>query len=150
MGEQSFKMTSTTSRLILFSFLHHHHHPCHHPCHHNLPTIARNHPAMSPPPLLRDVGSTINTWDAQNGWQLHPPLPSPKGCGQVHTCSTVELGGRNTKGDPKSGRPAKCIAKTDYDTCCSPFFSHHFLPQPPTHPLTCMCYPHIWYTSNCP
>ena len=94
----------------------------------SLSQLTHNHLAMSPFPLLRDVGSTINSWDVQNGQQQQLPLPSPKGCGQAHTCSMVELGGRNTKGDPTSRRPTKCIAKMGYDTCHSLFFSHHFLP----------------------
>jgi hypothetical protein len=109
-------------------------------------------PPLSPPQFARNHLKSPG----------HEPLPSIEGCGLNHQhfgmrktddsrtrpsplqrdvgghilARRWNWGGRNTRGDPKSGRPVQCVAKTGYDTCCSPFFSHHFLPQPPTHPLT--------------
>jgi hypothetical protein len=130
-AKRSLKPPSTPSRLTLvrpLSFLYHHPPPRHL---NTLPTSRRNS-TTSPSPLLRDVGSTINTPGRANGPQPHPPLPFPKGCGRAHTCSTAELGaGRNTRGDPKSGRTVQCVAQTGYDACRSPFFTFSPNPNPP-------------------
>ena len=115
MGEQSLKLPSTASQLILvrlFSFLHHHHCPCHHPCHSNLPTTTW----PRAPSLYWGMWAQPSTpQDVQNGGQLHLPLPSPKGCGWVHTCSTAELERGNTRGDPRNGRPIQCIKQMGYN-----------------------------------
>src|SRR6266545_5274408 len=39
----------------------------------------------------------------------HPPLPSPEGCGLAQSCSTGGCSGKNTRGDPASGRPSWCV-----------------------------------------
>ncbi len=64
----------------------------------------------------------------------HPPLPSPEGCGPVPSGSTGGYEGRNTRGDPGSGRPSKCVAKTGHDFCRGSF-SPFSLSPPPTKPL---------------
>ena len=113
-GEWSLKPPSTTSWLILVHpllFLLYHHYPFHHPCHRNMPATTHNHPATNPSPLLRDVGSTIHTSGCTKQRTAAPTHPSPKGCGWVHTCLTMELERGNTRGDPRNGRPVQCIEK---------------------------------------
>ena len=51
----------------------------------------------------------------------HPPLPSPEGCGLARSCSTGGCSGKNTRGDPASGRPSWCVARMGYDKCRGPF-----------------------------
>ena len=123
-GERSFKPPSTASRLILvrrLSFLYHHPPPRHL---NSVPTTRKN-TATSPSPLPRDVGSITNTPGSP---PPHPPLPFRKGCGRAHTRSTGESGSGNHRGDPVNGRPVKCVPKTGYNICRSPFLSHCFLP----------------------
>jgi hypothetical protein len=50
----------------------------------------------------------------------HTPLPSPEGCGLAFSCSIGGGGGgygrKNTRGDPASGRPSWCVARTGHDS----------------------------------
>ena len=40
-----------------------------------------------------------------------PPLPFPKGCGPAQASSTEKLGMENTRGDPGSRRPIRCVMR---------------------------------------
>jgi len=103
------------------------------PCHHNSPETTRNHSATSPSPLLRDVGSTIDTPGCAKRTTDAPAPPLSKGMWAGTYLLDQGIGEGKNKGDPRNGRPVQCVAKTGYDKCRSPFFSHHFLPQFPTH-----------------
>ena len=81
------------------------------PCHHNSPETTRNHSATSPSPLLRDVGSTIDTPGCAKRTTDAPAPPSPKGCGRVRTYSTRELGRGKTRGTQGMGGPYSASQK---------------------------------------
>jgi len=87
-GYWSFNPTSTASWLILLSFLYHHHHPQHL---NTLPTMIKN-PAMSPSPLLRDVGSITNTLRHAEWTVPAPAPPLSRGMWVAHLHSTEGLG----------------------------------------------------------
>jgi len=99
----------------LSSFYHHHHPP-----HLYSPAATPNNPATSPSPLLRDVGSTLNpTASSQARMPTQPPLPFPKGCGQLRFAQRRNWGGRKARGDPESGRPRWYVTKmNDNFGCC--------------------------------
>jgi len=44
------------------------------------------------------------------------PLPSPEGCGLACSYSIEGYGRKNTRGDPASGRPSWCVARTGHDS----------------------------------
>jgi hypothetical protein len=87
----------------------------------SVPPTSPEHPAASPSPLLRDVGSTsIATAPSQARMQLYLPLPFPKGCGWPNLTRWRIWRGR-IKGGPRSGKPIWCVTKMGYDKCRSLF-----------------------------
>jgi hypothetical protein len=115
-GEQSLKPTSTASRLILVSFLHHYHPP-------STPRHPPNHTQQpGDEPLPSDEGCGLN--------QQHPrmprtdgnhPLPFPKGCGPVHTRqgelgkSAKEWGMEKREGGPRNWEAHTVRHETNHD-----------------------------------
>ena len=130
MGKRSFNRRSTPSRL---SFTHlplsHYHHL--RPCHPISPSTACYSMAVSPSPLLRDVGLNPTAWTcSEMPTPPHLPLPFPEGCGQLGFVQWRNGGGGNTRGDPGYGRPTQCITKTNHDERRGSFssFPHAFNP----------------------
>jgi len=134
--QRSLNLTSTASRLMFahsLLFLHH----CLRLRHRNSPRMAYIHPAMSPSPLFRDVGSTkITSAPSEARSELHAPLPFPKGCGPAHIHSTVGIGEiregtggwKNTRGDPGLGGPSSASRKRttmESGSFLSSFFPSH-------------------------
>ena len=95
-------------RLMLVHFpLSHHYH-----LHHSAPTRLQPWTTihMRPSPLYRDVG-------------------------RVNSARPRDIGGRNTRGGPGSGRPTRWVTKTGHDKSRGPFLAFP-LPYPPlTTPL---------------
>ena len=83
----------------------------------------------------------------------HPPLPSSEGCGQLLADQRRNLGWRNTRGDPGSGRPAQCVTKTGNDKSRCPFSPILSSSTRHSHPLHshCQCHhlPRIQMRAGC-
>ena len=112
------------------------------PRHLNLPPMACNDPALSPSPLLRDVGSNSNaTTHLRSEDDQHPP-PLSKGMWAVFLMLDFldawqrNRGMRNARGDPRSGRPQQYVLKMNHDESHGSFspFLHSF--HPTDHPCT--------------
>ena len=71
------------------------------PCHHNLPETTHNHSATSPSPLLRDVGSTINTPGCTKQTTAAPAPPLSKGMWVGTYLLDRGIGDGKRKGGPK-------------------------------------------------
>jgi len=69
------------------------------PHHHNSPATTRNHPAMSPSPPLRDMGSAINTPGCTKWTTAAPAPPLSKGM----WAATYLIDGVIGEGKPKGG-----------------------------------------------
>ena len=94
-------------------FLHHHLPPCH-------PISLLNHPRpLDEAPLPSVEGCGPDQQRPQqvqaNGSQPHPALPSPERCGRFIVVQQRSWGGKNTRGDPGSGRPDWYIMKTNHN-----------------------------------
>jgi hypothetical protein len=64
----------------------------------------------------------------------HMPLPSPEGCGLACSYSIRGYGRKNTRGDPASGRPSWCVARTGHlmaRSCSFLFPVPQLMPLPP-------------------
>ena len=97
----------------------------------NSPATTRDRPDMSPSPLMRDVGSIINTPGCTEDTAATPAPPLSKGMwAGLYSLDRGNWGWVNTRGDPWSGRPVQCVTKTGYDVCRS-----SFSPIPPHWPI---------------
>ena len=106
------------------SFLHHHHHCRHDHCHHNSPPTTHHHLATSPSPLLRDVGSSMNTSGCAEWTAAAPAPPHSKGM-WVDTYSIHGgIGGGNTQGGTQQvGGPSSASQKWAMTFVVALFFS---------------------------
>ena len=82
-------------------------------------TPSQPHRTMPPGAPLRDVGLINNApqqgQGEENRYQLHLPVPVTEGCGWLINTQRRSWGGRNVKGDPRSGRASWYITKTNHD-----------------------------------
>ena len=85
-------------------------------------------PAASPSPPLRDVGfKNAATVPSQARMNPHPPLPFPKGCGQLMLARWRNQGARRARGTHQVGGPGGVSRNTNHDKrrgSCSFSFSH--------------------------
>ena len=94
------------------SFLHHHHSPSPSPFAPN-DTQRRG---CEPLPSHEGCGPYSKTLThLRSEVAPQPPLPFPKGCGRFIVVRRRIGGGRNIRGDPGSGRPMRCVSKTNHD-----------------------------------
>jgi len=82
-------------------------------------------PAASPSPQLRDVGfKNAATVPSQARMNPQPPLPFPKGCGQLMLARWRNQGARRARGTLEVGGPVGELRNTSHDVCrgsCSLF-----------------------------
>jgi len=71
----------------------------------------------------------------EHGSQPYPPLSFPEGCGRLVLARWKSFGGRNTRGDPRGGRPSQCVAKTNHNEACGSFSPLLLLSPHPTNSL---------------
>lgn len=89
-GQAEFESYINRIMVDVGSFLHHHLPPRHL---YSLPTMHHN-PAMSPSPLLRDVGSITNALECAAQTTVAPTPPLFRGMWALQLCLTEELGRR--------------------------------------------------------